>query len=119
MGSDQLSGSRTSYETRCCLSIPNAALVIKKAWNIGRVHVTDHFRKRGIERRFDPLDAGNAIRQGRIIGPAEFSTVFRNWKYRVRGPVEDSELELVLGLDASEDYAQCPLVILITGFWKE
>lgn len=101
------------------LSAENLHLIIKKAWSIGRYQITNHFRVRARERGFDVLDAENAIRRGRTRGEPEYCADFLNWKCRVIGPVEGRFLEVVVALDDFEDYVECPLIIPITGYWRE
>ena len=100
------------------LSPENARVVIQRAWSVGRVQVTPHFRKRSRERDFTTLDVGNVIRYGLACSQAEFCEQFQNHKYRIRLVMEDSTLEVVIALDYSEDYQQVPLVVLVTGYWQ-
>ena len=98
---------------------PDAALrIIKRSWLFGRIQWTDHFRRRCRERGFEPIDAENAIRGGRMRGELEFCPIFSNWKCRIIGEVEDRQLEIVLALDPTQDYEESPLIVPITGYWK-
>jgi hypothetical protein len=65
------------------------------------------------------LDAENAVQFGRLRGQPEYCTDFSNWKCRIIGPVEDRSLEIVLAIDDSEDYDESPLIIPITGYWRD
>lgn len=101
------------------LSAENLHLIIRRAWISGRYQVTGHFRLRARERGFDVLDAENAIQFGRLRGTPEYCSDFRNWKCRIIGPVEDRKLEVVVALDDLEDYDESPLIIPITGYWRD
>jgi hypothetical protein len=100
------------------LSPENLHLIVVRAWTIGRYQITNHFRKRGLERGFDVLDAENAIQFGKLRGSPEHCPEFSNWKCRIIGPVEGKRLEIVVALDDFEDYHSSPLIIPITGYWR-
>lgn len=101
------------------LSASNLHLIIVRAWNVGRYHITDHFRLRSGQRGFNVIDAENAIRRGALRGAAKYCADYSNWKCRVIGPVEGRYLEIVVALDEFEDYDECPLIIPITGYWRD
>jgi len=50
---------------------------------------------------------------------AEFCEQFQNHKYRMHLVVDDSMLEIVLALDCTEDYQRAPLIVLVTGYWRD
>jgi len=100
------------------LSPANALEIVRAAFFAGRMQITTHFREQQSERRFDSMDAENAIRTGELRGDPEYCPVNRNWKYRIIAEVEDKRLELVVALDPAEDYGASPLIILITGYWR-
>jgi uncharacterized protein DUF4258 len=100
------------------LSSENLHLIVVRAWVIGRYQITNHFRKRGLERGFDVLDAENAIQFGKLRGAPEHCPEYSNWKCRIIGPVEGKQLEIVIALDDFEDYHASPLIIPITGYWR-
>ena len=100
------------------LSPANALEIIRAAFLAGRLQITTHFREQQSTRRFDSMDAENAIRTGELRGDPEFCPVKRNWKYRIIADVEDKRLEIVVALDPAEDYGTSPLIILITGYWR-
>ncbi len=100
------------------LSVANAEQVLRKAWIAGRSLLGEHFRKRSQERSFSTLDVDRVLRLGKIQGKPEYCPIFCNWKYRVRGQSGEQVLEVVVGLDPNEDFDQCPLIVLITGYWK-
>jgi hypothetical protein len=100
------------------LSPANALEIIRAAFLAGRLHITTHFRAQQLDRQFDSMDTENAIRTGELRGSPEFCPENRNWKYRIIADVEDKRLEIVVGLDPSEDYDSSPLIILITGYWR-
>jgi hypothetical protein len=101
------------------LSEDNLRLILVRAWTIGRLIVTNHFREMGRKRNFDVLDAELAVRRGKMRGEPEYCPEFSNWKCRMFGLVEDKLLEVVVALDDFGDYDECPLIILVTGYWKE
>lgn len=101
------------------LSPENLHLVIVRAWTIGRYQITNHFRMRALERGFDVLDAENAIQFGQLRGSPVQCPNFSNWKCRIVGPVEGKLLEIVIALDDFEDYHASPLIIPITGYWRD
>lgn len=101
------------------LSPENLRLIIVRAWMIGRYQITNHFRARAIERGFDVLDTENAIQFGTVRGTPVHCPEFSNWKCRIIGPVEGKRLEIVLALDDFEDYDASPLIIPITGYWRD
>ena len=82
------------------------------------MQITDHFRQQAAQRRFDLLDAENAIRTGELRRDPEFCPTNRNWKYRIIADVEDRRFEIVVALDPAEDYGKSPLIILVTGYWR-
>jgi hypothetical protein len=100
------------------LSPANALEIIRAAFLAGRMHISDHFKRQATQRRFDLIDAENAIRTGTLRGEPEFCPVNRNWKYRIIAAVEDQRFEVVVALDPTEDYDKSPLIILITGYWR-
>lgn len=100
------------------LSVDNARLTIQRAWSFGHVLITGHFRKRGSERSYTMVDVGHVVRAGTMCGGPTYCPDFRNWKYSVSGQVGDETLEVLFALDPAEDMFDCPLVILITAYWK-
>ena len=101
------------------LSLENLQLIVLRAWTIGRYQITNHFRARALERGFDVLDLENAIHFGKIRETPVHCPEFSNWKCRMIGPVEGRNLEIVLALDDFEDYDASPLIIPITGYWRD
>lgn len=101
------------------LSPETARLVALESWGKGgRIRSTDHFRTRSSERNFSTLDVQEVIRHGRPECKAEFCREFNNYKYRFQGMVDGLELRVAFALDATQDYSASPLVILITGVWR-
>lgn len=100
------------------LSAENAMSVIQKAWSCGRIHSGTHFKKRCRERKIDMLDIENLVRNGAIRGKPEHCPDYNNWKYRVGGIIDERQLEVVIALDATEDYTESPLAILLTAYRK-
>jgi hypothetical protein len=99
------------------LSPANAQRVIMAGWDEGSIHITAHFKARGIEKGFNTIDAGNVIRYGKMRNDGEYCPEYKNWKYRFYGKVEEETLEVVVSLDPTEDYDR-PLIIAITGYWR-
>jgi len=115
VGNSRKERSESSPKSR--LSQANAHAVVIAAWDKGHIHITAHFKSRGLERGFDIIDAENVIRDGRMVRDGTYCPDFRNWKYTFRGKVEDGTLEIVVSLDPNNNYAS-PLVIVLTGYWR-
>jgi hypothetical protein len=100
------------------VSPANALEIVRAAFFAGRLHVTDHFRRQAIQRRFDLMDAEIVISVGELRGKPEFCPDYLNWKIRIIAAIEEGRLEVVLALDPAEAYDKSPLIILITGYWR-
>jgi hypothetical protein len=99
---------------------PESALeIIRTAFFKGRIEVSVHFKKQCQERSFDMMDAQNTIVTGKLRGSPEYCPEFANWKYRILAEIEDRKLEVVVALDPAEDYEKSPLIVLLTGYWRE
>jgi hypothetical protein len=98
------------------LSAENARSVIQNAWSNGRVHLGTHFKKRCGERDIDMLDVENLVRNGVVQPRPEYCPVYKNWKYRMAGIIDERHLEVVIALDATEDYDESPLAIVLTAY---
>jgi len=109
---------RPKPQAQAPLSPSSALQTIRDCWTKGRIHITPHFKRRGVERRFDTLDAETVTKKGRLRGAPEFCVSFQNWKYSIAGFVEGRELEIIVALDPAEDYHDSPLLVLLTGFWR-
>jgi hypothetical protein len=99
------------------LSLDNAKTVIQKAWATGRIHIGSHIKKRMLERGVDTIDLENVVRSG-IVSSREFCEIHKNWKYRMTGTSDEKEMEIIVALDAKEDFSESPLAILVTVFAK-
>ena len=109
--------SRAEVDPGHKLSPENASALCIRGWDAGSIHITAHFKQRALERSFTTIDTENVIRYGKMRGDGEYCPEFTNWKYRFYRKVEDKELEVVVSLDPTKDYAR-PLVILLTGYWR-
>ncbi len=99
---------------------PESALeIIRAALFVGRSEVSVHFKRQGQERNFDMMDAQNAIVTGSLRGCPEYCPEYGNWKYRIVAEIEDRKFEVVVALDPAEDYQGSPLIVLITGYWRD
>lgn len=96
-----------------------AKVVLLRALEQGRLHISVHFKERGNERGFETPDLENVIRFGRIIDAGEYCGEYNNIKYRMVGWVDSRELEAVVAIDPNEDYDDCPLVVAITAYWRD
>ncbi len=101
------------------LSSNNAKVVLLRAWTQGTVRFTTHFKMRGIERGFTTIDAETLMRVGTVQGKGEFCPIRNNFKYRLRGLVEERMVEMVFALDPTTDYVETPLAIFVTGYVKK
>jgi hypothetical protein len=105
-------------EPQKLLSAESARWVALSAWNIpGRLRFTKHFTKRSKKRRFSTLDLEEVLRSGRPTEKGIYCPKYRNIKYVFRGTVDGLGFRIVFALDATQDYAAAPLVILITAAW--
>ena len=101
------------------LTPESARVVALSAWRIpGRLRPSDHFTKRLVQRKFDILDVERVIRTGKPKGVGKFCPKFGNYKYQFKGAVDGMGLRVVFAIDATQDYAATPLVILITAAWN-
>lgn len=70
------------------------------------------------ERDFDVLDIAYVIRNGRCIQEGVFVPELRQHKYTFRENVDGADLEITFALDADRDLIEAPLLILVTGVFK-
>lgn len=111
--------STQKAERQAPLSSENARRVaIRALGNKGRVRATDHFRKRCNERQITTLDVQQVIRFGGMKSGPELCPEFNNFKYCFRGRVDGLTLEVSFAIDPTQDYADNPLIILISAVWK-
>ena len=96
------------------LSAQRTQQLLIEAFETGYLHVTSHFKQRGVERNFNIIDTENVIRHGKIVGEPEYDYRHENWRLRIKGMCEGRSLEVRLALDPNVDY-ECPLLILITA----
>lgn len=84
----------------------------------GRYWPTPHFRNRMDERGFDVLDVEYVIRNGECVRRGEFNAEFRHHKYTFRGNLDGVDFEAAFALSADHDFLESPLLILISGCFK-
>jgi hypothetical protein len=84
----------------------------------GRYHPSQHFRDQMAERDFDVFDMEYAIRNGTCVKGGEFCEEFRNHKYAFRANIDGIDFEAVFALSAVHDLIRSPLMVLITGCFK-
>jgi len=100
------------------LTAETARVVALSAWRTGRLQRTPHFLMRLKARGFSILDVESVIRYGRVVaGPTPCGPPHNNHKYYFRDDVDGVGLKVSFALDAEQDYATCPLVVLITAVW--
>ena len=102
------------------LSPETARVVALSAWRgPGRIHQVPHFRERAKERNFTTLDVEFAIKYGKVVsGPTFCCEPHNNYKYYFMAEIDGIGFKVSFALDAAQDYAASPLVILITGVWN-
>jgi hypothetical protein len=101
------------------LSAESARTVALSAWNLpGRLRLTSHYTKRSKARKFGILDFEEVLRTGRPTDKGIYCPKYKNVKYVFRGSVDGLGFRIVFALDATQDYAAAPLVILITAAWS-
>jgi hypothetical protein len=96
------------------VSLENARVLLIQCLEQGRIHLTEHFKTRRVERNFTTLDMEKAIKSCQTLIEPEYSEKFDNWVFCIRGQCEDRLLEFRIALDLNEDL-EFPLMICITG----
>jgi hypothetical protein len=87
--------------------------------NRGRFRPSVHYRDQMKDRGFDVFDIEYAICNGECLLPGgEYSPVHRDFKYVFRCDIDGVPFDAVIGLSAEHDLVTSPLLILITGCWK-
>lgn len=87
--------------------------------NRGRYRPSVHFRDQMTDRGFDVFDVEYAIRNGQcLIGSGQYSAVHKDFKYVFRCDIDGIPFDAVVALSAEHDLVTSPLLILITGCWK-
>jgi hypothetical protein len=104
-------------ETKFPASVEHIPMLLVRALERGRMHVTAHFKQRSKERDFNTVDAERIIRSGSMKGLPVYCTRFRNWRISVIGDSCGRTLEIRLGLSVELDL-DSPVVALITGIPK-
>lgn len=99
------------------VSIDNARMLITRALEEGRIHVTEHFRQRSRERRFTSVDAERVLKTGYIVGVPNYCPVYENWCFSVIGISGARTLEVRVGMDFNLDL-ESPVMALITAIPK-
>jgi hypothetical protein len=102
---------------------PSAALAQTVALSIlggyrGSYRPGIHFSLRMSERDFDVFEMEYAIRNGRCVGPGEYSDEYKDHKFVFRCDIDGVEFDAVFALSIERDLIKSPLMILITGCWK-
>lgn len=104
-------------ENKFPVSVENARQLLVRALEVGRIHVTEHFKQRGLERNFNSLDAERVIRHGEVVRGPEYCSKFRNWRFSISGVSCARTLEVCVGLTLDLDL-EYPVLALITGVPK-
>jgi len=109
--------NQSGVSQQVALSPTAAQAVIHKAAEAGRVDFRSHISARMIEREFTSLEMERVLRCGAVRHAPEYDIKRGNWKYRIGAVIEGCTLEIVLAIDAVEDYDLDPLILPITGCW--
>jgi hypothetical protein len=87
--------------------------------NRGRFRPSVHYRDQMKDRGFDVFDIEYAIRNGECLLPGgEYSVTHKDFKYVFRCDIDGVPFDAVIALSAEHDLLTSPLLILITGCWK-
>lgn len=70
-----------------------------------------------VERQFTSMDVERVLTCGIIFDAPEHDVRHGNWKYKIRALTEGCLLEIVVVIDALEDYDEQPLILPVTGYW--
>jgi hypothetical protein len=108
---------RPQIEPRLPITIENIGLLLKKAIQMGRVQMTEHFKQRSAERKFTNVEAEKIVRDGELIGVPEYCPKFKNWRCCLVGISCSRVLEIRVGLSFELDL-HAPVLVLITGIPK-
>lgn len=84
----------------------------------GRYHPSDHWRRRRVLRNFDVFDMLYVTQNGRCTEPPTYSLKHDNYKFSFCGDVDGIEFEAVFAISAKHHRIKSPLLILVTGCWK-
>jgi hypothetical protein len=99
------------------LSLNAAQTIIQRAVSVGRIDFRTYINMRMAQREFTSLDVERVLRSGAVFDGPEYDIKHGNWKYKVRALIDGCALEMVVVIDADEDYDSRPLVIPVTGYW--
>lgn len=86
--------------------------------NLGRYRPSVHFREQMSDRGFDVFDIEYAIRNGSCVAIGEYSALHKDFKFVFRCDIDGIPFDAVIALSAEHDLISSPLLILITGCWK-
>jgi len=95
-------------------SIENTRDVVLRAFEIGRVTVSEHFDDRCQFRNFSTLDAQELVECGDVKKPIVYDPEYNSFKIEFCGKVDNRWWKLVVGVDCMSDFCQLPRIILIT-----
>lgn len=84
----------------------------------GRLRTVPHCKQRMRERNFDVFDVNYVIRNGRCIEEGAYCEQYNDFKYKFNGDIDGLGLDVAFALCAEHDLLVCPILILITGCWK-
>jgi hypothetical protein len=96
------------------VSIDNARILIVRALEVGRIHITEHFGQRARERKFTSVDAERVLKTGIIVGSPTYCPAYENWCFSVIGISGSRALEVRVGIDFNLDL-EFPVMALITA----
>ena len=104
-------------ESKFPISSENTRMLLIRALEHGRIHVTEHFKQRSKERGFNTLDAERVVRHGSVKQEPVYCPRFRNWRFTLTGFSYGRTLEICVGLSLELDL-DSPVLALITGILK-
>lgn len=104
-------------ESKFPMSLGNARIMLIRALDLGRIHVTEHFKQRARERSFTTVDAERIIRHGTVDGEPIECPKFKNWRFKLTGISCGQVLEIYVGLSMELDL-EFPVLAFITGISK-
>lgn len=84
----------------------------------GRYRPSAHFQEQSLDRDFQIFDMEYAIKNGKCLGKGEYSHEHKDFKYVFRCDIDGVPFDAVFALSAEHDLLVSPLLILITGCWK-
>jgi hypothetical protein len=86
--------------------------------NRGCYRPSVHLQGQMRDRDFDIFDIEYAIKNGKCMEDGEYSHVHKDFKYVFRCDIDGVPFDAVIAISSEYDLLSSPLLILITGCWK-